>query len=70
MLSAQPGYHSYLLRLWRVGSADALSWRASLEDVRTHEHWNFASLELLFAFLKEQLDNVPNSDNAASDDRS
>ena len=57
MLSEQPGYRSYLLRLWRVGSADAPSWRASLEDVRTHERRSFTSLADLFAFLKEQTDN-------------
>jgi hypothetical protein len=56
MLAEQPGYRSYLLRLWRVGSADAPSWRVSLEDVRTHERRNFASLEQLVAFLKEQTD--------------
>ena len=37
MVSEQTGYRSYLLRLWRVGSADVPSWRASLEDARTHQ---------------------------------
>jgi hypothetical protein len=55
MLSEQPGYRSYLLRLWQVGSADARSWRASLEEVRTHERWNFASLDQLCAFLATQI---------------
>jgi hypothetical protein len=54
MSSEQPDYRSYLLRLWRVGTADASSWRASLEDVRTHERRNFAGLEQLFAFLDQQ----------------
>jgi hypothetical protein len=54
MGSEQPGYRSYLLRLWQVGRPDAPSWRASLEDVRTHERQHFASLEQLFAFLEKQ----------------
>jgi hypothetical protein len=37
MVAEQARYRSYLLRLWRVGTADALSWRASLEDVWSRE---------------------------------
>jgi hypothetical protein len=67
MVFEQPGYRSYLLRLWRVGSADVPSWRASLEDARTHQRQNFASLEQLFAFLIDEINGAPDSDDAVSD---
>jgi hypothetical protein len=65
MSAEQPGYRSYLLRLWQVGSADAPRWRASLEDVRTHQRLIFASLDQLFAFLLDQTAGAPDSDDAA-----
>jgi hypothetical protein len=46
-------YLSYLLRLWRVGKEEAV-WRASLESPHTGERIGFASLDELFAFLREQ----------------
>ena len=60
-LQEEPHYRSYLLRLWRA-SADAeprpagekVAWRASLESVHTGERRNFASLDELFDFLREQ----------------
>jgi hypothetical protein len=63
----QPGYRSYLLRLWQVSTAEPSSWRMSLEDVRTHERRNFASLEQLFAFLIEETGAPPVRDDAAPD---
>jgi hypothetical protein len=48
-------YRSYLLRLWRAETPDQ-GWRASLEDPRTGERIGFAGLELLFAFLMEQVE--------------
>ena len=67
MVSEQTGYRSYLLRLWRIGTADVPSWRASLEDARTHQPQNFASLEQLYAFLIDETDGAPDSDDAVSD---
>ncbi len=49
-------YRSYLLRLWRAETPDQ-DWRASLEDPRTGARIGFASLELLFAFLMEQVED-------------
>jgi hypothetical protein len=49
-------YLSYLLRLWRVGKEEAV-WRASLESPHTGERIGFASLDALFAFLREQTDD-------------
>jgi len=46
-------YLSYLLRLWRVGKENAV-WRASLESPHTGERIGFASLDELFAFLRQQ----------------
>ena len=51
----QPGYFSYLLRIWqeeRQGGAC----RASLEDVDTGEQRGFASLDDLLVFLNQQLE--------------
>jgi hypothetical protein len=44
-------YHSYLLRVWRAGSAEAPSWRLLIEDVLSRERYGFTSLEELAAFL-------------------
>jgi hypothetical protein len=51
MTSDEPGYRSYLLRLWTVRRADVVIWRASLEDPHTGERVGFADLDHLFAFL-------------------
>lgn len=55
-------YLSYLLRLWR--SDENASWRASLEDARTHEQHAFAETDRLFAFLCEQLQTADPEDSA------
>lgn len=47
-----PQHRSYLLRLWR--SSEGKTWRAMLEEVGSHETHHFASLEELYAFLREQ----------------
>lgn len=49
-----PGYMTYLLRLWRAGSAEEPDWRAALENPRTGERQAFGDLESLFAFLQEK----------------
>ena len=47
-------YISFLLRLWQAESKGDLVWWASLESSRTEERWGFASLDELFAFLRQQ----------------
>ena len=53
-------YLSYLLRLWQESSGTAprngstTQWRASLEWPQSGDRRSFASLEDLFAFLKEE----------------
>jgi hypothetical protein len=55
-------YLSYLLRLWRVGKEQAV-WRASLESPHSGERIGFASLDELFAFLREQTDDEASYDD-------
>ncbi len=47
-------YLAYLLRLWTSAQADAVKWRASLENVHSHERLVFQDLEALIAFLRSQ----------------
>jgi len=57
----QPGYLSYLLRLWQVDhqgithQEGGTLWRASVESSLTGERQGFASLEELFEFLHRQM---------------
>jgi len=48
------GYASYLLRLWPIEDKGRLVWRASLESPHSGERWGFASLDALFAFLRQE----------------
>ncbi len=52
MIREQPGYRSYLLRLWLVKQNDEQTWRASLEDPRTQQKRLFPSLDALCEFLR------------------
>ena len=55
-MTTQPRrYMAYLVRLWQVNGEGQPAWRASIEDPHTGERRGFASLESLFAFLKEQI---------------
>jgi len=50
----EPGYFSYLLRLWRTGAGDTATWRASLQSSPGSDPVGFASLDELFDFLRRQ----------------
>jgi hypothetical protein len=63
-------YRAYLLRLWWANHNGQAGWRASLEEPHTGVRHGFATLDQLFAFLKEQVDNSPNNADAPSDGRS
>jgi hypothetical protein len=52
-------YQSYLLRLWC--EKDGADWRATLENVATHECHNFSNLISLFEFLHNQTVQVTSS---------
>lgn len=54
MSKEQSGYISYLLRVWRAQGEGETVWRASLESPHTGERKGFASLNKLFAFLRQQ----------------
>jgi len=45
---------AFLVRLWQVDNHRHPIWRASIQDPHTGERLGFASLESLFAFLREQ----------------
>ena len=47
------GYQSYLLRLWKED--EPVGWRASLQNVTTHECHYFASMHNLLSFISSQL---------------
>lgn len=49
-------YQSYLLRLWK--EQDTAGWRASLENVTTHERHYFPNVSTLFSFLYGQVDQA------------
>jgi len=59
--SQQPGYLSYLLRLWQVDAAEVRArvsgsaWRGSLESPSTGERQGFASLDEIIGFLHGQM---------------
>lgn len=54
-------YISFLLRLFETESKGDLAWRASLESSGTEERWGFASLDELFAFLRQQTTGASDS---------
>jgi hypothetical protein len=64
----QPGYLSYLLRLWQVDiegvapQASGAVWRASLESSHTGKREGFASLDELIEFLHRQTGAVADVD--------
>ena len=47
-------YQAYLLRLWQVETADRPVWRASLKEIHSGEQRQFADLEALVTFLREE----------------
>jgi hypothetical protein len=49
-------YLSYLLRLWSVEDSGERIWRASLESPRSGQRTGFASLDDLFDFLRQEVD--------------
>jgi hypothetical protein len=47
-------YLSYLLRLWRAAGDGDTVWRSSLQPAVSGERRHFATLEKLFAYLKQE----------------
>jgi hypothetical protein len=65
--SSERPYLSYLLRLWKDGTGEAWTWRASIEDAHSGGRQGFATLGLLFAFLESE---TAGTDAAAAGDTS
>jgi hypothetical protein len=55
MKTKQERYLAYMLRLIQVKRNEEWTWHASLENAHTGERRGFASLEILVAFLQEQM---------------
>ena len=56
---AKKSYFSFLLRMWQVNGNKEATWRVSLENPHTGKHIGFASLEELFAFLRQKTGAAP-----------
>lgn len=55
MHTETPRHWIYLLTLWQVETEDGPTWRAVLEDPRSHDRKGFADLHTLHAFLTQKL---------------
>ena len=49
-------YQAYMLRLWQDQDETNPVWRASLESPHTGERQGFASLDALFDYLRQRVD--------------
>ena len=63
------GYASYLLRLWPTEDQGRVVWRASLESPHSGQRWGFASLDALFAFLRQETIGTLDPGGKADDGR-
>ncbi|MAT96541.1 MAG: hypothetical protein CL608_05305 [Anaerolineaceae bacterium] len=63
MAKDEATYRSYLLRLWQVEQNGNFSWRCSLEEARTGQRQNFASLQALLNFLWDETSEQPAAQN-------
>jgi hypothetical protein len=59
MMTEQPGYTSYLLRLWQAEDEGRIVWRASLESTADNRRLNFPDLKALTDFLKSSFRSDP-----------
>jgi hypothetical protein len=57
MDNSNPGYRSFMLRLW-IEQTNGKNWRFSLEDAFTGKRKGFASLIKLIAYLDELTSDV------------
>jgi hypothetical protein len=68
MVKKQTSYMAYLLRLWRVKEEGKTTWRASLQSPQTRERRGFASLDVLFDFLRQQTETELDSEESERPD--
>lgn len=64
----QPGYLSYLLRLWREQGEGGEAWQASLECTSSGELELFKNLDELFDYLRERTGAAQDSMDVAGGD--
>ena len=70
MTRKQPGYVSFLLRLWQAESEGKHIWRASLESPMTGSRHGFRNLADLYAYLNQKVNDLSKddqTDQSASD---
>ncbi len=60
-------YHSYLLRIWPTPNRSRPVWRASLESTSDGARLGFATLEDLFAYLRQQAGGAGAGDASTCD---
>jgi hypothetical protein len=48
-------YASFLLRLWRDPRPGQSCWQGEIEHIQTRQHFAFDDLDVLVAFLRQQL---------------
>lgn len=63
MYDQPPPYRTYLLMLWQERGQTATVWRFRLENPRTGERRDFASLEALVTSLQAEMTNLVNADS-------
>ena len=51
----QQRYHAILLRYWREG--ETVVWRYVAQDLGTGEHYTFANMDILIAFLYQHMES-------------
>jgi len=61
MRASDQDYISCLVRLWRVREGEKDVWRASLQDPQSGERISFVTVEALFAFLRDQIKEPPDT---------
>jgi len=62
MDNSNPGYRSFMLRLW-IEQSNGNNWRFSLEDTQTGKRRGFASLIKLITYLDELTSDARNYSN-------
>jgi hypothetical protein len=60
-------YTSYLLRVWRVGEQERMTYRALLGNIATGERMGFNDLDRLKMFLETQAIEKPEEPQEAQD---
>lgn len=53
-------YQSYLLRIWQAIEGGQLTWRASLQDVKSGKIQPFASMDLFIQYVNERTSQLNN----------